>query len=240
MKGAEGSTPFCKGHGGGKRCTSEGCTKSVHGGTLFCVSHGGGKRCGMDGCTKSARGRTSFCVRHGGGKRCKYEGCTKSAQGSTDFCKAHGGGKRCSWGQVSSDFGVQAAAPCDKFARGKSGLCASHAAQVEEGTMHTGAPLDLPIQDLQSSPVNNKMKGALDLSNVIAADGGGLSIGHGYKQKSPQVPLQNTSVVGNGCLDQFSLPEGRVHGGSLMAMLKAGTSFQTNNNHNADSQSRPG
>ncbi len=124
-KGAEGSTPLCKGHGGGKRCLFDGggiCPKSVHGGTNFCVAHGGGKRCAVPGCTKSARGRTDCCVRHGGGKRCKIENCGKSAQGSTDFCKAHGGGKRCIWGEGK----------CEKFARGKSGLCAAHSSMVQE------------------------------------------------------------------------------------------------------------
>ncbi|KAA8536489.1 hypothetical protein F0562_028967 [Nyssa sinensis] len=124
-KGAEGSTPLCKGHGGGKRCLFDGggiCPKSVHGGTDFCVSHGGGKRCCIPGCTKSARGRTDCCVRHGGGKRCRFENCGKSAQGSTDFCKAHGGGKRCNWGEGK----------CEKFARGKNGLCAAHSSMVQE------------------------------------------------------------------------------------------------------------
>lgn len=124
-KGAEGSTPLCKGHGGGKRCLFDGggiCPKSVHGGTNFCVAHGGGKRCSVSGCTKSARGRTDCCVRHGGGKRCKFDSCGKSAQGSTDFCKAHGGGKRCTWGEGK----------CEKFARGKSGLCAAHSSLVLE------------------------------------------------------------------------------------------------------------
>ncbi|KAL2511885.1 loricrin-related [Abeliophyllum distichum] len=122
-KGAEGSTPLCKGHGGGKRCLFDGggiCPKSVHGGTNFCVAHGGGKRCVIPGCSKSARGRTDCCVRHGGGKRCTFENCGKSAQGSTDFCKAHGGGKRCNWGSGK----------CEKFARGKSGLCAAHSSLV--------------------------------------------------------------------------------------------------------------
>lgn len=124
-KGAEGSTPLCKGHGGGKRCLFDGggiCPKSVHGGTNFCVAHGGGKRCAVPGCTKSARGRTDCCVKHGGGKRCKFENCGKSAQGSTDFCKAHGGGKRCNWGEGK----------CEKFARGKSGLCAAHSSMAQE------------------------------------------------------------------------------------------------------------
>ncbi|PON50062.1 loricrin-like protein [Trema orientale] len=130
-KGAEGSTPLCKGHGGGKRCLFDGggiCPKSVHGGTNFCVAHGGGKRCAVPGCTKSARGRTDCCVRHGGGKRCKFDNCGKSAQGSTDFCKAHGGGKRCSWGEGK----------CEKFARGKSGLCAAHSSMVQERASSKG------------------------------------------------------------------------------------------------------
>ncbi|KAJ7565490.1 hypothetical protein O6H91_02G063100 [Diphasiastrum complanatum] len=143
-KGAEGSTPLCKGHGGGKRCMYEGggiCTKSVHGGTLFCVAHGGGKRCAVSGCSKSARGRTDFCVRHGGGKRCKVEACGKSAQGSTDFCKAHGGGKRCSWGQEGSAYepsliiegnGELSRTACDRFARGRLGLCAAHGALLQD------------------------------------------------------------------------------------------------------------
>lgn len=62
-------------------------------------------------------------MKHGGGKRCKSENCTKSAQGSTDFCKAHGGGKRCNWGGDGK---------CEKFARGKSGLCAAHTSMVQE------------------------------------------------------------------------------------------------------------
>jgi len=149
-KGAEGSTPLCKGHGGGKRCAFDGggiCTKSVHGGTLYCVAHGGGKRCAVEGCAKSARGRTDFCVRHGGGKRCKV-GCGKSAQGSTDFCKAHGGGKRCQWGVEGSAFSnmsinangtTGSTTLCDKFARGKSGLCVAHSALVQDMRVHGGS-----------------------------------------------------------------------------------------------------
>lgn len=159
-KGAEGSTPFCKAHGGGKRCTYGGgvCTKSVHGGTAFCVAHGGGKRCTVQGCTKSARGRTDFCVRHGGGKRCKFDDCNKSAQGSTDFCKAHGGGKRCSWGQEGSVYdgsmlddssihGLKAS--CDKFARGKAGLCSAHSNLLEQ--YHSFEPGFSSTSSLQGS-----------------------------------------------------------------------------------------
>ncbi|KAK6121859.1 hypothetical protein DH2020_044374 [Rehmannia glutinosa] len=224
-KGAEGSTMFCKGHGGGKRCTSEGCTKSVHGGTLFCVSHGGGKRCAMFGCTKSARGRTDFCVRHGGGKRCKFEGCTKSAQGSTDFCKAHGGGKRCSWGHLGLESGGLGVVPCDKFARGKSGFCAAHTAQAQEkGAVVPGNSLSYPgtSNDCETTSIG--------------------SVGYSYGNEVRSLPIlpPENLIIGSSCMDRFSLPEGRVHGGSLMAMLRGGTNFETSDgNQDSNSQLDP-
>lgn len=218
-KGAEGSTPFCKAHGGGKRCSFQGggvCSKSVHGGTLFCVSHGGGKRCAVAGCTKSARGRTSFCVRHGGGKRCKSEGCQKSAQGSTDFCKAHGGGKRCLWGQPGSGFGGDDGdhSPCDKFARGKIGLCAAHTAQVQDKRVHGNGTVGLKMEE---AIVNNPV-GEGSLAVWDGFDFGG----HGHNLTPP---MQNVLPIefGGSCSTSGSLPEGRVHGGSLMAMLRGGT-----------------
>ncbi|MCO5555500.1 hypothetical protein L7F22_009045 [Adiantum nelumboides] len=164
-KGAEGSTPFCKAHGGGKRCCFGGgiCSKSVHGGTAFCVAHGGGKRCSVPGCTKSARGRTDFCVRHGGGKRCKFEDCNKSAQGSTDYCKAHGGGKRCLWGQEGSVYdgsmldeaslhGLKTS--CDKFARGKAGLCSAHSNLLDQ--YHNGFSSTSSLQESISEQLQSK------------------------------------------------------------------------------------
>ncbi|KAK6947869.1 hypothetical protein RJ641_001342 [Dillenia turbinata] len=223
-KGAEGSTPFCKGHGGGKRCSFQGggvCPKSVHGGTLFCVAHGGGKRCAMPDCTKSARGRTDYCVRHGGGKRCKFAGCGKSAQGSTDFCKAHGGGKRCSWGQPGSEFGSPLDGPCDKFARGKTGLCANHSAQVHDKRVHGAGFVGAVVQD----PLLNeaeKMKGFMSTENMMVDTmNRGSSAGWG----TPSM-LSGTLPV---CLGGFSsVPEGRVHGGSLMAMLAGQSSLNCN------------
>lgn len=231
-KGAEGSTPFCKGHGGGKRCSYQGgeiCPKSVHGGTLYCVRHGGGKRCAMPGCTKSARGRTDHCVRHGGGKRCQHEGCGKSAQGSTDYCKAHGGGKRCSWGQLG--YG-EAADPCDKFARGKSGLCAAHSSQfqdkqVQSSSISGGSILDPPgsskskrmkeIATFENSSVN-MMKIADGGHNLVSQSGSGMA-GCGHVLVPMHILDQdNFSIEKDGAV-QFSLPEGRVHGGGLMAML---------------------
>ncbi|KAK6936740.1 hypothetical protein RJ641_033770 [Dillenia turbinata] len=242
-KGAEGSTPFCKGHGGGKRCSFQGggvCPKSVHGGTLFCVAHGGGKRCAEPGCTKSARGRTAHCVRHGGGKRCHFEGCGKSAQGSTDFCKSHGGGKRCTWGQVGSEFASQVGGPCDKFARGKTGLCAAHLA-LQDKQIHGGGSI-FPTMSCPS----NKMKQAMTIKNIPvgAARVAGSSWNpgqwnlldpttHGHRPSNMQVALEGSlSAVGVGpSTFQHSLPEGRVHGGSLMAMLKSSIDFGTSSNN---------
>ncbi|GAB4834495.1 hypothetical protein Ancab_032752 [Ancistrocladus abbreviatus] len=217
-KGAEGSTPFCKGHGGGKRCSFPSCPKSVHGGTSFCVAHGGGKRCAVPECTKSARGRTNFCVRHGGGKRCKSEGCGKSAQGSTDFCKAHGGGKRCSWELLASQYGNQADGPCGSFARGRTGLCAMHGALIQDKRVHGGVTLWPLVQDPESSN-SDKMK------DVLAPDANvdSIKIGcstatiggwTGFDTKHSHLP---STVEGPGL---GPVPEGRVHGGSLMAMLK--------------------
>ncbi|KAI3453775.1 hypothetical protein Pfo_010438 [Paulownia fortunei] len=219
-KGAEGSTPFCKGHGGGKRCSFQGggfCPKSVHGGTLFCVAHGGGKRCAIPECTKSARGRTDFCVRHGGGKRCKIEGCGKSAQGSTDFCKAHGGGKRCSWGQPGSEFG-QRDGPCNSFAWGKTGLCFSHGALVQDKRVHGGATIGTVVQDSKAKQ-SAKMKQISTVENMSVdltkMENGTVTSRSSWNYFGIQ---QANSHVGSNP-SSSSVPEGRVHGANLMAMF---------------------
>ncbi|KAG8375049.1 hypothetical protein BUALT_Bualt10G0059400 [Buddleja alternifolia] len=222
-KGAEGSTPFCKGHGGGKRCSFQGggiCPKSVHGGTLFCVAHGGGKRCAIPECTKSARGRTDFCVRHGGGKRCKIEGCGKSAQGSTNFCKAHGGGKRCSWGQPGYEFG-QGDSPCNLFARGKTGLCASHGALVQDKRVHGGATVGIAIEDPKANPLA-KMKQQftvedMSVDNSISAVTSNRSWNN-FGLQHAHLPVGKNPSSGK-------VPEGRVHGGNLMSMLACSPGF---------------
>ncbi|KAL3844529.1 hypothetical protein ACJIZ3_001932 [Penstemon smallii] len=220
-KGAEGSTSFCKGHGGGKRCSYQGgvCPKSVHGGTLFCVAHGGGKRCAIPECTRSARGRTDFCVRHGGGKRCKIEGCGKSAQGSTDFCKAHGGGKRCSWGQLGSEFG-QGDGPCNSFARGKTGLCASHGALVQDKRVHGGATIGTVVQDCNDNqPGKMKQIFTDEDMNVDIVNMETTPSSWNYSG------LQKTHFPVGSQPTSRKVPEGRVHGGNLMSMLAGSPGF---------------
>ena len=77
----------------------------------FCSAHGGGRRCTFDGCNIGAQGKTAFCSAHGGGGRCTFDGCNIGAQGGTAFCSAHGGGHRCSYpdcqsGARSKDIGL--------------------------------------------------------------------------------------------------------------------------------------
>jgi hypothetical protein len=58
----------------------EGCVASVYSTKEDkCFKHGGGKRCSFDGCNKAPVGKTDFCIRHGGGKRCSIGGCGKGA-----------------------------------------------------------------------------------------------------------------------------------------------------------------
>ncbi|XP_071726984.1 uncharacterized protein [Rutidosis leptorrhynchoides] len=246
-KGAEGSTPLCKAHGGGKRCLFDGggiCPKSVHGGTNFCVAHGGGKRCSVAGCTKSARGRTDCCVKHGGGKRCKTENCTKSAQGSTDFCKAHGGGKRCNWGGDGK---------CEKFARGKSGLCAAHTSMVQERGSNVNKKGNFGIgigPGLFHGIVQAPASAISSFDNRYSSSGVSIvsdsidSLERPAKRQHlipPQVLVPpsmksafssyampvNSDRSGEKVHDngnnrkslEFTVPEGRVHGGGLLSLL---------------------
>ncbi|XP_065848957.1 uncharacterized protein [Euphorbia lathyris] len=224
-KGAEGSTPLCKGHGGGKRCLYDGggiCPKSVHGGTNFCVAHGGGKRCVVAGCTKSARGRTDCCVRHGGGKRCKFENCGKSAQGSTDFCKAHGGGKRCNWGGEGK---------CEKFARGRRGLCAAHSSMVLDrgtnkgsligaglfhglvsGASNAGSSIDNTYSSSGTSFVSecsDAVEKPGKRQQLIPAE---VLVPASMKSSSSSYSNRRTNL-------EYMVPEGRVHGGGLMSLF---------------------
>nr|KYP37627.1 putative WRKY transcription factor 19 [Cajanus cajan] len=206
-KSAEGRTDFCIAHGGGKCCAYQGggiCTKSVHGGTNFCVAHGAGMRCAVPDCIKGARGQTDYCVCHGGGKRCKFEGCGKSAQGGTDFCKAHGGGKRCCWGHPGSEYSTKHGGPCNSFARGETGLCALHSGLVLDKRVHGGVSLEPVIQDTRVNKLDELKQMVINQDMDVDT----------MKMHSPRKAV--------------AVPEGRVHGGILMAKLMESSDLGTN------------
>jgi len=111
--------PRCARHGGGRRCSKNGCIKIAKGkvgdGEQRCARHGGGKRCNVDSCRKIAKGDVtvkdehgmpgSRCGFHGGGERCCVEECNSIAKGVIEQddaygkagprCFRHNGGKRC-------------------------------------------------------------------------------------------------------------------------------------------------
>ena len=98
-----GGDPFCKRHGGGRRCQVDGCGKSglfVQGDSTnlraLCVLHGGGRRCQQQGCSRAARsGFFQFCAAHGGGRRCEHDGCeTQARPGPLRLCAKHMSNKR--------------------------------------------------------------------------------------------------------------------------------------------------
>lgn len=122
---------------------------------------------------------------------------------------------------MGSELGGLAAVPCDKFARGKSGLCASHTAQVQEKLVNGGSVLAPKLQNLLSSTVETVNGIFMYPSGIDATNCGGKLIGsrnYGHEQISGEMPPQDN-------LDEFSLPEGRVHGGNLLVMLRGSTTF---------------
>ncbi|KAL0408110.1 UNVERIFIED_CONTAM: hypothetical protein Sradi_1745400 [Sesamum radiatum] len=245
-KSAEGASGLCISHGGGRRCQYPECNKGAQGSTTFCKAHGGGKRCTYLGCNKGAEGSTLFCKGHGGGvlfksvqrvpgdvltfvfvmvggKRCKIEGCGKSAQGSTEFCKAHGGGKKCSWGQPGSEFG-QGDGPCNSFARSKTALCAYHGGLVQDKRVHGGATMGTVVQDLKGkqSAELKQISTVEDMSvDLTMMENNAVSSSSSWNYFSLQ--HANLPVGSNPSLSPF--PEGRVHGGNLMAMLAGSSEF---------------
>lgn len=57
-------------------CIEKGCTNRARqgvAGKLHCTGHGGGVRCSVQGCKSGANGGTAYCLTHGGGFRCQIE-----------------------------------------------------------------------------------------------------------------------------------------------------------------------
>jgi len=120
----------CVRHGGGDRCSINGCTTSskshvAHADDLGppglrCKRHGGGNRCSVKECNVSSQGRVPNadkfgppgfrCARHGGGNRCSINGCAAPSAGRVATadcfgsvgrrCYRHGGGRRYSGKKV--------------------------------------------------------------------------------------------------------------------------------------------
>ncbi|CAD5331241.1 unnamed protein product [Arabidopsis thaliana] len=227
-KGAESKTTFCKTHGGGKRCEHLGCTKSAEGKTDFCISHGGGRRCEfLEGCDKAARGRSGLCIKHGGGKRCNIEDCTRSAEGQAGCSKgaegstplSHGGGKRCSWGDGK----------CEKFARGKSGLCAAHntimSRENKDGSKSGLIGPGLFSGLVFGSTSDHSQSGASAVSDCTDSVER-IQFENRQKNKKMMIPMQvlvpssmkspSNSHEGETNIYDFMVPEERVHGGGLL------------------------
>ncbi|XP_049931865.1 uncharacterized protein LOC116247537 [Nymphaea colorata] len=228
-KSVHGGTNFCVAHGGGKRCAVPGCTKSARGRTDCCVRHGGGKRCHFEGCGKSAQGSTNFCKAHGGGKRCMW------GQEGTVYAGVLVKGKN---GEIQTG-------PCDKFARGKSGLCAAHGSLVQAmipGTAegNTGIspglfrglahPSTGNSGDDDSSGASTVSELAIDCTQ--SADESSRSHNHLIPPQVLVPPsMKSPSLFGLGSekgasmpapsniSSTLAVPEGRVHGGSLMFLL---------------------
>jgi hypothetical protein len=179
-------------------------------------------------------------VRYGGGKCCKFEKCGKSAQGSTDFCKAHGGGKRCNWG----------GGKCEKFARGRSGLCAAHCSLVQgqetnkggmigpglfRGLVSAASTVKSNVGKTYSSPAVSMLSASMDFlekpakrqrlipPQVLVPLSMKTSSSSLRPSSTEKVEGGNSGVgVGSSNLANslsFVVPEGRVHGGGLMSLL---------------------
>lgn len=72
---------------GAKRCSADECGKIAVSKGL-CRGHGGGRRCQSQGCNKCAQSRSPYCWAHGGGKRCEAPNCRRSRK-TKRFCVDH-------------------------------------------------------------------------------------------------------------------------------------------------------
>ncbi|KAJ7968159.1 Loricrin-like protein [Quillaja saponaria] len=265
-RSAEGQAGLCISHGGGRRCRYQECAKGAQGSTLYCKAHGGGKRCIFAGCTKGAEGSTPLCKGHGGGKRCLFDGgvlCQAAQRVHVDelivvlnmaeergassktvakvlkeaqiSARHMAGGSDCTWGEGK----------CEKFARGKSGLCAAHSSLVLEtnkrgliapGLFHGVVPVS---SNAGSSFDNNHSSSVSIVSNctdsmerpakrlrfipeqVLVPISMKSSAYPSFMtaQKPKEARKEYGNAIGHtstkNSLD-FNLPEGRVHGGDLM------------------------
>lgn len=98
------------------------------------------------------------------------------------------------------------------FARGKTGLCASHSALLQDRRVHGGATLGTTAQDCNNNPPA-KMKQLftvedMNVDNAVTSSSG---------WKFPDLPQVHFPVESNPSPSKAS--EGRVHGGNFMALF---------------------
>lgn len=129
--------------------------------------------------------------------------------------------------------------PCDRFARGKTGLCASHSALVQDRCVHGGgtlgpaAAIQLPVTVKPEKLKEVYVEGGIFSKTVTDGNCVAWSIPDPEKFMHPMVAALQTKPA--------ALPEGRVHGGSAVkaflssnqaagsqsaSFLEAGTSKQ--------------
>ncbi|KAK6121325.1 LOW QUALITY PROTEIN: hypothetical protein DH2020_044927 [Rehmannia glutinosa] len=227
-KGAQGSTVFCKAHGGGKRCVFADARKAPKGVRLSAKGTVAGKRCMFDGggiCPKSVTEVRVSVWPTVEEKRCAVPGCTKSARGRTDCCVKHGGGSGAS---LRTAVRVLRAAPisarprwrktvrlgregkCEKFARGKSGLCAAHTSMPSGVSVVSDSieSLEKPATRQQLIPPQVLVPLSMKVSSFYSKPSG----------SEKQAERDNGVNNGRKSLD-FVVPEGRVHGGGLLSLL---------------------
>lgn len=104
--------------------------------------------------------------------------------------------------------------PCDRFARGKTGLCAAHSALVQDRCIHGGGTLgpaasnQLPVTVKPEKLKDIYVQG--DIFSKTVTDGSYVAWSSPDQEKSmhPMVAALQTKPA--------ALPEGRVHGGSAV------------------------
>lgn len=71
-----------------QRCVVDGCTRFARESKSGrCIGHGGGRRCTTSGCSKSAIDKFGKCATHSEFKQCQVQGCPKV--GRPKYCQSH-------------------------------------------------------------------------------------------------------------------------------------------------------
>lgn len=110
-------------------------------------------------------------------------------------------------------FTADGQAPCDRFASGKSGLCSTRIALVQDKRVHGGVTLGKAAQELKESEL-------LDIWKAENMVGDSFIIDE-LRYSGIDISMPRGKVVSH--LNSIFVPEGRVHGGSLLASLASVT-----------------